>query len=424
MLDQLYPCEVGCRMKPNEHYMDYTGSSVYCQSQIEQVFDELRSHMFGNPHSANPSSSMTGEKVEEVRDLVLQYFNADPAEYQVVFTRSTTGALKLVGETFPWSKSSTFAYLRENHNSVLGMREYALEAGGQFKAVNETFVEAWAAEEECGSNLLQLTGPDGAVRQLQGEQGPVYNLFAFPAEDNFAGVKYPLRWIQQIKSKSTDSAQWRVLVDAAAYVPTQPLDLSQVSPDFVALSFYKVFGYPTGLGALIVRVDAAEILRKTFWGGGAVSLATSSDDFHVLKCRPADKLEDGTVNFLDIIALKHGFAMIERLGGIRAIQSHVHALTDYLYNQLSNLRHSNGKPMLRIFGKHHYPTAKDVQGGILNFEVLRPNGSVFSYKTFEREAADAGFHVRTGAECNPGACYSYLGIEVGCGWWGWCSLCC
>lgn len=59
-----------------------------------------------------------------------------------------------------------------------------------------------------------------------------------------------------------------------------------------------------GLGALIVRVDAAEVLKKLFWGGGAVSLATSSADFHVLKCRPADKLEDGTVNFLDIIALK------------------------------------------------------------------------------------------------------------------------
>lgn len=53
-----------------------------------------------------------------------------------------------------------------------------------------------------------------------------------------------------------------------------------------------------------------------------------------------------------------------------------------------------------------------VQGGILNFEVLRPDGSVFSYKTFEREAAEAGFHVRTGAECNPGACYNYLGVQV------------
>lgn len=84
-------------------------------------------------------------------------------------------------------RSSTFAYLRENHNSVLGMREYALEAGGSFKAVNETFVEAWVRDEECGSNLIRLQGSDGAVRHMEGDEGPVYNLFAFPAEDNFAG---------------------------------------------------------------------------------------------------------------------------------------------------------------------------------------------------------------------------------------------
>jgi hypothetical protein len=47
----------------------------------------------------------------------------------------------------------------------------------------------------------------------------------------------------------------------------------------------KIFGYPTGLGALLVRSDAVDILRKVFWGGGTVSLATSADDFHVLKCR-------------------------------------------------------------------------------------------------------------------------------------------
>lgn len=60
-------------------------------------------------------------------------------------------------------------------------------AGGSFKAVNETFVEHWVADEECGANLLQLEGPDGNVRQVEGEEGVVHNLFAFPAEDNFAG---------------------------------------------------------------------------------------------------------------------------------------------------------------------------------------------------------------------------------------------
>jgi len=39
-----------------------------------------------------------------------------------------------------------------------------------------------------------------------------------------------------------------VLLDAAAFVPTNPLDLSVVQPDFVVISFYKMFGYPTGVG--------------------------------------------------------------------------------------------------------------------------------------------------------------------------------
>lgn len=30
---------------------------------------------------------------------------------------------------------------------------------------------------------------------------------------------------------------------------------------------------------------------------------------------------------------------------------------------------------------------------------------------FARPPPDAGFHLRTGAECNPGACYGFLGVE-------------
>lgn len=109
------------------------------------------------------------------------------------------------------------------------------------------------------------------------------------------------------------------MLDAAAYVPTQPLDLAEAQPDFAAISFYKMFGFPTGLGALLVKTENVDILRKVFFGGGAVSLVTSADNFHVLKCRPSEKLEDGTLAFLDIITLKHGFNMIKRLGGIERI---------------------------------------------------------------------------------------------------------
>lgn len=49
----------------------------------------------------------------------------------MIFTRSATDALKLVGETYRWGNASEFAYLRENHNSVLGIREYATARGGR-----------------------------------------------------------------------------------------------------------------------------------------------------------------------------------------------------------------------------------------------------------------------------------------------------
>lgn len=107
-----YAAEIGSRMRPGNHYLDYTGSSLYCNSQLEAAFQELKSHVFGNPHSANPSSELTTDKVEEVRDMVLRFFNADPLEYNVVFTPSATGSLKLVGETFPWTKYSQF---RQGH---------------------------------------------------------------------------------------------------------------------------------------------------------------------------------------------------------------------------------------------------------------------------------------------------------------------
>ena len=73
---------------------------------------------------------------------------------------------------------------------------------------------------------------------------PSPNLFAFPAQSNFSGVKHPLSLIDRAQERG-----WRVLLDATAFAPTNPLDLNVAAPDFVVLSFYKMFGYPTGLGA-------------------------------------------------------------------------------------------------------------------------------------------------------------------------------
>jgi hypothetical protein len=41
-IDELYHREVGARMPPHHHYLDYTGSSLYANSVLASVFIDLR----------------------------------------------------------------------------------------------------------------------------------------------------------------------------------------------------------------------------------------------------------------------------------------------------------------------------------------------------------------------------------------------
>ena len=73
---------------------------------------------------------------------------------------------------------------------------------------------------------------------------------------------YPHRWVRAVQAKSTRRHRWQVLLDAAAFAPAHPLNLTATPADFVCISFYKLFGYPTGVGAWIVRNEDAHILKK------------------------------------------------------------------------------------------------------------------------------------------------------------------
>lgn len=83
LLNSMYDYELGARLGPDQHYLDYMGSSVYTETQLTAVMEDLRKHVFGNPHSENPSSSLTRDRIEEVRRMVLDFFDADPRNYQV-----------------------------------------------------------------------------------------------------------------------------------------------------------------------------------------------------------------------------------------------------------------------------------------------------------------------------------------------------
>lgn len=385
-------------------YLDHAATTLYPESLVRDYFQDISRNVYGNPHSHNPSSRLTHDTVERVRYRVLQHFNATPEEYCVIFTSGCTAALKLVAESFPWraqtasEAGSHFCYLTDNHTSVVGMR--GLTSGLRVAALP-------VSPQEVESRA-KMKGEDATC------QTP--HLFCYPAQSNFSGRKYPLSHVRGIQARHLYPAcdhqgRWFVLLDAASHVSCSPLNLQECPADFIPISFYKMFGFPTGLGALLVRNDAAGILKKTYFGGGTAAAYLSGEDYYVQAANISDRFEDGTVSFLDIIALNHGFEALYRItGGMHNIQQHTYGLARYTYMLLSSLCHGNGRLVAQIYTEGQFESLS-TQGAILNFNLKDSRGQIIGYSQVDRMASLYNIHVRTGCFCNTGACQSFLGIS-------------
>jgi selenocysteine lyase/cysteine desulfurase len=373
------------RLDAEEHaYLDYTGSALYAERQLRAHARLLERGLFGNPHSESAASRASTAVIEEARTRVLQWLDAPADEYEVCFTTNASGAAKLVGESYPFTSDSTLLLTADNHNSVNGVREYATRAGARVRYVP---VNAELRLEDPASELATSSGGS--------------RLFGFPAQSNFSGVRHPLALVAAAKAQG-----WDVLLDAAAMIPSAPLSLRSVPADYVTLSFYKMFGYPTGIGALVARSDALAKLQRPWFAGGTVEYVSVQHQSHRLR-RHAAGFEDGTPDFLGIAALGEGFNLLAEVGYER-LGARVAQLTGFLLAGLQALRHRNGAPLVRIYG----PTDLSKRGGTVSFNVLSPTGRTVPFVAVEARGRTAGVSMRGGCFCNPGASEAAFGLEA------------
>ena len=380
-IDELRERDYGRLDRLGQVYLDYTGAGLYAESQVRKHQELLLGNLFGNPHSLNPTSLAATRLVESARQYVLRFFNASPEEYVVVFTQNASGALKLVGESYPFGKVCHYLLTFDNHNSVNGIREYAHAKGAEV-----TYVPLMLPDMRVDEEMLV------AYLDLGAGGGGAGNLFAYPAQSNFSSVQHPLEWIEKAHAKG-----WDVLLDAAAFVPTSRLDLSAVKPDFVPLSFYKMFGYPTGLGALIARKSVLGKLHRPWFAGGTITVASVQGDKYYLAEAPAG-FEDGTLDYLNIPAIEIGLKHLESVG-YDLIHERVHCLTGWLLDNLSALRHSSGVPLARIYG----PLTNTGRGGGVTVNFYDKDNQPVDIRVIEQTASDQEISLRTGCFCNPGA---------------------
>ncbi|CAH1987697.1 unnamed protein product [Acanthoscelides obtectus] len=125
-----------------------------------------------------------------------------------------------------------------------------------------------------------------------------------------------------------------------------------------------------------------------------------------------ERFEDGTLPFLSILAVKHGFDTIRRLGlNFDLISKHVFSLAQYTYRNLITMHHSNGQPVAVLYHDTVFDN-RSHQGAIVNFNLLRPNGEYIGYSEVLHMANLHQIHLRTGCFCNPGACQRSLKLDT------------
>jgi len=349
-------------------YLDYTGAALYPASLVRRDARRLATRVLGNPHSESAPSTASTDGLEEARRLTLRLLDADPDEYDVVFTANATAAIRILAEAFPFTNGSRLVLSADNHNSVNGLRVAASRRRASIEYVG------------LDDDLRPVNPMPWLVRAAQP------SLFAYPAQSNFSGVRHHLEWVAEARERG-----YRVLLDAAAFVPTKALSLSRVPADFVAVSFYKMFGYPTGVGALIARHDALAALRRRYFGGGTVEFVSVQNRVSRGR-RGSGRFEDGTPNFLAMPAVADGLRWIDRLG-MERIERHVNELTHLLLDRLESL----GDRVII-----HGPRNGCDRGGTIAFNLLR-GGRVLPYETVELAARERGIALRGGCFCNPGA---------------------
>ena len=367
-------------------YLDYTAANLVPLSLLERHTALLRDHLLGNPHSTNPASALASTYAAQARLSVLEFLNADPDEYAVVFTANATHALKLVGEAYPFNADGEYLLTFDNHNSVNGIREFARPKGCPVTYVPVLLPDMRVDAETLVAHL---------ARPSRG--GP--RLLAYPAQSNFSGVQHPLEWIPLAQGHG-----WDVLLDAAAFTPTNALDLNRCRPDFVSLSFYKIFGYPSGIGCLVARRAALAKLRRPWFAGGTITVASvQGDKFYLAEGESA--FEDGTPDYLALPAVMFGLQYVASLG-IQTIHRRVECLTGWLLDRLRSLRHANGTTLARIYG----PSSTHHRGGTVTFNLYNPDGKPIDHRGVETRANEANLSLRTGCFCNPGGGEIALGI--------------
>lgn len=379
-------------------YLDHAGSTVPSKALMDAFAADMTYGLYGNPHSGSWPSQLSTTRVDDIRLRLLNFFNADPDEFDLVFVANTTAGVKLVLDGLRGLPNGyNYVHHQACHTSLIGAREEAKNS----VSLDDTRVQSW-----IGGSCPFSEDTDSASATL----------FAYTAQSHMDGKRYPLSWAGKIKGQQNSQAhRIYTLIDVASFTATSKLDMSHpdYTADFTVLSLYKIFGFPD-LGALIVRKSAEEVFEsRKYFGGGTVDMVVcGKEQWHARKAAFLhERLEDGTLPFHNIMAAGAALTAHEELfGSMDRVSAHTSHLTRQMYDGLRSLQHGNGQQVCTLYSADA-ATAELGTGPVISFNIRSSVGAWVSLAEFEKLAILKKVHVRTGGLCSPGGIMSALELE-------------
>ena len=491
-LQAIYTSSLNQSILANPHSTGPAASRTMLE--IQQIKKQLLEFFHATPGRfagmRNPPVPPGGGDMSSASPIVSSWKKDTHPGYDLIFTSGTTEALRIVAERFPWSsssppptqelccrcKQSILVYPHNAHTSVIGMRGPAQANGATFRCL--PLEELLALDKDGWSNLARchsVTIPKESCSYCSSSSmnipttasaatvAPTQNLVVLPAECNFGGTISNVKSLIEAAAASSSSTsgcenfQWSTMIDLAKAASTTSIDLCDLNPDFACLSFYKIFGEPTGLGALFVKRSSIDLLTcqdderhnrrlqrnmvesntsskadknngNYYFGGGSVDMVLANRNHTVPRSQEQrlSSLVHGSVHFRGIASLRHGLEELDRVGGMLRIHQHTRCLTWELSRRLKQLRHSNGRFAIGVYGAWGKTTNSDrpeedgyeadngdknMRGGpTIAFNVIREDGSHVGYNEVSKLAAlnQPPIQFRTGCLCNPGGCQEAL----------------
>ncbi|KAI6114687.1 pyridoxal phosphate-dependent transferase [Pisolithus croceorrhizus] len=362
VLDSLRRTDFARLDRSGETYVDYMGGAQHPESLVHAHSQFLSESVLGNTHSVSNSSTLSSICAHDARDAVLSFFRAPPG-YTVIFTANAT---------------SSYVLCADSHNSVHGIREFASRRGAEVHYIPSTPTGGFILS--TAKNILQ--------QRYSRDSAP--SLFALTGQSNISNTKNPLEILAHASALG-----YHTVLDAAALAPTSTISLTDTPVDAMAVSFYKMFGYPTGVGALVVKETFLEVLERPWFAGGNVDVVQVPG---TIVTRSASLHERFEFTFL-FLPLRLSCLM--------------HLLT----SSLMQMRHdTTGTPVVKILSKLPSKRLKYIgeqsdSGSTVSLIFLWPSGDMIPNSFVEHVAVSHNISLRTGCMCNPGGAAALLGIE-------------